>query len=137
MVKNLPASAGDGSLISGWGRALGGGNGNPLQYSCLKTFMDRRAWWATDHQVMESDTAEHSTATWSQLLHFYSTWHTLLCTLCVLPHTPLLGSSRAQHAGNMDKKCVPGRVILPKSIVGDFSRGPVVKIMFPVQGEWV
>ena len=38
MVKNLPASAGDirdlGS-ISGLGRSLGGGNGNPLQYFCL------------------------------------------------------------------------------------------------------
>ena len=39
VVKNLPASAGDtrnvGS-VSGWGRSLGLGNGNPLQYSCLK-----------------------------------------------------------------------------------------------------
>ena len=29
--KNPPANAGDMSL----GRSLGGGNGNPLQYSCL------------------------------------------------------------------------------------------------------
>ena len=40
VVKNLPANAGDvrgvvGS-ISGLGRSAGGGNGNPLQYSCLK-----------------------------------------------------------------------------------------------------
>ena len=38
MVKNMPANAGDvrdmGS-IPGWGRSLGGGHGNPLQYSCL------------------------------------------------------------------------------------------------------
>ena len=38
MVKNLPANAGDvrdkGS-IPGLGRSLEGGNGNPLQYSCL------------------------------------------------------------------------------------------------------
>ena len=26
---------------------LGGGNGNPLQYSCLGNSMDRRAWGAT------------------------------------------------------------------------------------------
>ena len=36
VAKNLPANAGDvrdlGS-ISGWGRSLGRGNGNPLQYS--------------------------------------------------------------------------------------------------------
>ena len=25
---------GDPGLILGWGRSLGGGNGNPLQYSC-------------------------------------------------------------------------------------------------------
>ena len=39
MVKNLPANAEelrDAVLIPGWGRSLGGGNGNPLQYSCLK-----------------------------------------------------------------------------------------------------
>ena len=35
VVKNLAANAGDGSLISGLGRAPGEGNGNPLQYSCL------------------------------------------------------------------------------------------------------
>ena len=33
--------------ISGWGRSPEGGNGNPLQYSCLGNLMDRRAWWAT------------------------------------------------------------------------------------------
>ena len=27
----------------------GEGNGNPLQYSCLETAMDRGAWWATVH----------------------------------------------------------------------------------------
>ena len=36
MVKNLPASTGDAGLIPGLGRFLGGGNGNPLQYSCLE-----------------------------------------------------------------------------------------------------
>ena len=41
MVKNLSANADlrelrDASLILGWGRSPGGGNDNPLQYSCLK-----------------------------------------------------------------------------------------------------
>ena len=31
-----------------------GGNGNPLQYSCLENPMDRRAWWATVHGVSKS-----------------------------------------------------------------------------------
>ena len=32
----------------------GEGNGNPLQYSCLGNPMDRRAWWATVHEVTKS-----------------------------------------------------------------------------------
>ena len=58
VVKNLPASAGDSrdvGLIPGSGRSLGGGNGDPLQYSCLKNSIDREAWWATVHGVTESD----------------------------------------------------------------------------------
>ena len=34
------------------------GNGNPLQYSCLKNPMDRRAWWATVHGITELDMTE-------------------------------------------------------------------------------
>ena len=34
----------------------GGGNGNPLQYSCLENPMDREAWWATVHRVVKSQT---------------------------------------------------------------------------------
>ena len=29
----------------------GGGNGNPLQYSCLENPTDGGAWWATVHGV--------------------------------------------------------------------------------------
>ena len=50
MVKNLPANAGDvknSGLIPGLRRSPGGGNGNPLQYSCLENSIDRGAWWAT------------------------------------------------------------------------------------------
>ena len=36
VVKNLPANAGDTNLIPGSGRSSGGGNDNPLQYSCLE-----------------------------------------------------------------------------------------------------
>ena len=35
-VKNLLANAGDAGLICELGRSLGGGHGNPLQYSCLE-----------------------------------------------------------------------------------------------------
>ena len=54
MVKNPPANAGDVGLIPGWGRSPGGGNGNPLQYSCLENPMDRGVWWVTVHGVMKS-----------------------------------------------------------------------------------
>ena len=52
VVKNLPASAGDirvMGLIPGSRRSPGVRNGNPLQYSCLESSMDRGAWWATVH----------------------------------------------------------------------------------------
>ena len=54
MVKNLPATAGDtrdtGSFCE-LGRSFGGGQGNPLQYSCLENPTDRGVWWATAHGV--------------------------------------------------------------------------------------
>ena len=36
-----------------WGTtvSLGGGNGTPLQYSCLENPMDGGAWWAAVHGV--------------------------------------------------------------------------------------
>ena len=55
-VKNLPANAGDtgdSGSIPGLGRSPGGGNGNPLQYSCLGNPTDRGAWWAIVHVVMK------------------------------------------------------------------------------------
>ena len=56
MVKNLPAKQ------EVWVQSLsqedspGEGNGNPLQYSCLGNPMDRRAWWATVHGAVKSQT---------------------------------------------------------------------------------
>ena len=43
----MTGDPGDTGSIPGWGRSPGEGNGNPLQYSCLKNPMDRGAWWAT------------------------------------------------------------------------------------------
>ena len=42
--------------VFGLGRSPGGGNGNPLQYSCLKNLMDRGGRWATVHRVTKSQT---------------------------------------------------------------------------------
>ena len=40
-------ASGDTGSIPGSGRSPGEGNGNPLQYSCLESSMDRGAWWVT------------------------------------------------------------------------------------------
>ena len=45
---------------------FGGGNGNPLQYSCLENPMDGGAWWAVVHEVAKSQT---------QLSDFTFTFH--------------------------------------------------------------
>ena len=53
------ASAGgvrDTGSIPGSGRSPGEGHGNPLQYSCLETPMDRGVWQATVHRVTKSQT---------------------------------------------------------------------------------
>ena len=56
-VKKPAANAGDvreaGSLPVSE-RSPGGGDGNPLQYSCLGNTLDREAWWAAVHAVTES-----------------------------------------------------------------------------------
>ena len=59
MVKNPPANARDvrdTSSISDLERSAGGGNGNPLQDSCLEHPMDRGAWRAAVHGVAKSPT---------------------------------------------------------------------------------
>ena len=44
--------------IPGLGRFPGGGNGNPLQYYCLKNSMDRGAWGITVQKITVSDMTE-------------------------------------------------------------------------------
>ena len=51
MVQNQPANAGDVGSIPGSRRSPGGGNGNPLQCSCLENSIDRGAWQAMVHRV--------------------------------------------------------------------------------------
>ena len=69
MVKNSPANAGDArdtGLILESGRSPGGGNGNPLQYSCLENSMDRGTWWATFHGIAKSQTQLSSHTVYEQ-----------------------------------------------------------------------
>ena len=54
-VKVSACNEGDLGSIPGSGRSPGG-DGNPLQYSCLKNSMDGGAWCATIHGVAKSQT---------------------------------------------------------------------------------
>ena len=77
VVKNLPASAEDArntGSIPGSVRSLGGGNGNPLQFSCLENSTDRGAWRAIVHGVTESDTTEWLSTQHSMILHMAGRW---------------------------------------------------------------
>ena len=60
MIKNSPAKVGDVCSIPGLGRAPGGGNGNPLQYSCLANSMARGPRWAIVHGLTESARTDHT-----------------------------------------------------------------------------
>ena len=54
-VKKLPAMQATQEMrvpSLGWKDSPAGGNGNPLQYSCLENPM--RVWWATVHGVAKS-----------------------------------------------------------------------------------
>ena len=59
VIRNPPANAGgirDSGSIPGSGRSPGEGDGNPLQYSCLRTPTDREAWQSTVHAVTKNQT---------------------------------------------------------------------------------
>ena len=77
VVNNLPTNAGDirdpGS-IPGLGRSPGEGNDNPLQYSCLRIPMDRRAWWVTVHGAVKSRTRlkQRSAQRFLLMLNYFS-----------------------------------------------------------------
>jgi len=54
--KESACNSGDPGSTPGTGRAPAGGNGYPLQYSCLENSTDRGAWWATVHGVTNCHT---------------------------------------------------------------------------------
>ena len=50
----ITGASGDRDLTLGSGRSSGGGNGNPLQYSCLGKPMNRGTRWTIVHRVAKS-----------------------------------------------------------------------------------
>ena len=71
--KESAYNAGDPGSIPGSGRSSGEGNDHPLQYSCLESFMDRGAWWATVHAVAKGRTqlSEYHTCCFASLPAIY------------------------------------------------------------------
>ena len=59
--KESACNAEDQGLIPGLGRSPGGGNGDPLQDSCLENHRDRGRWWTAVHGHRESDVTERQT----------------------------------------------------------------------------
>ena len=70
--KESACNTGDVGSIPRLGRSPRGGDGNPLQYSCLGNPMDRGAWWASVHGVAK---VGHYLVTKQQ--HLFSIWHIL------------------------------------------------------------
>ena len=60
--KESACNAGDSGSISGFGIVPGGGNGDPLQYSCLANPMGREDQWAPVHGVVGHDGVTNSFA---------------------------------------------------------------------------
>ena len=59
--KEPACNVGDLGSIPGLRRFPGGGNGNPLQYSCLENPTDRGTWWTAAHGFAKSDMTEQLT----------------------------------------------------------------------------
>ena len=69
VLKNPSANEGDirdTGLIPGLGRSPGGGQDNPLQYSCLENPMDRGAWLARVHRVAKNETQLKGLSTYAR-----------------------------------------------------------------------
>ena len=73
--------------IPGLGRFPGEGNGNPLQYSCLRNPMDREAWQAVVHEVAKSGTwlSDWECAGHSHIVIILLCYNYLFTHLCLFP----------------------------------------------------
>ena len=111
MVKNPPANAGDTSLISGLGSSPGGGNGNPLQYSCLENSHGQRSLAGySPWTCKELDTTEQLSVCVCVCV--------CVCVVCVHAHRPLAGGE-----GSIGKRAHHRIAFIPQTIANRKLRG--------------
>ena len=84
VVKESACNAGDPGLIPELGRSSGGGNGNPLCYSCLENPKDRGAWQATVHGV---ERVGHDLATKEREMDCETNFLTIMNTSAIIFHS--------------------------------------------------
>ena len=94
----------------------GGGNGNPLQYSCLENPWNRGAWRATVHGVAKSWIRLKWLST-PALLFVARTWIFLFALAPPsrwqhqLPYLPHQGSGMYPSGVPESKQCIPGHIL--------------------------
>ena len=92
--KESACSVGHLGSIRGLGRSLGGGHGNPDQYSCLDNPMDRGAWRAIVHEVAESDMTEQLSTAQGNLETRKIVYKTIVCEDYNTVHTVITTINR-------------------------------------------
>ena len=105
-------------------RTPGGGNGNPLQYLCLRNLMDREAWRATVHGVVKCTQAmyifDHQMALVFRkplvltVIKYYSMEPFLITKLLLFPLLWRFFFSLKQHENKAALRSVIERVYLEK-----------------------
>ena len=124
VVKNPSANGRDADSIPGLGESPGGGNGNPLKYSCLGNPMDRGTCWATVHGVTkQSDMTEqlnnNNTLTLRTLsYHACISFIVAACCLPISYHTQtksMTVSSKSHHTSNFITYKKHAKIVLLRS----------------------
>ena len=116
MGKESACSAGDigdvGSIPRSGGSS-GGGNGNPLQYSCLENSLARGAWWATVYGVAKSQTRLST-------YHYHKIASIIVCApvFISLGYLPRSGIAGWDFSGGSDGKASAYNAGDPGSIPG-------------------
>ena len=138
VVKNPSANAGDVGSISGFARSPGRRNGNPRQYSCLESSMDKGPWWDTVYRVTERDdwrdcthTHTHTRGRRPELLCFLPYWNkTVVCKPGDQPLTrnPILGTLTSGFPASS--------LLQAQQFYGFSTSMPIPRVCFSYTPQW-